>query len=97
MPTPAGGKAGEDLTLRSCIVLGGMTAGYEAGFLLPPAGGDVQWMKENWEEFEMKAKAGDEEFQEMVDEVKERGLLDGANGKSSKQRLEEMLGWGDSA
>ncbi|KXT02122.1 hypothetical protein AC579_854 [Pseudocercospora musae] len=86
-----------DLTLRSCIILGGMTAGYEAGFLLPKAGDDVKWLGEHIEEFEMKAKAGDEEFQELVEEVKERGLLDGVNGKSSKQRLEEMLGWGDSA
>lgn len=45
----------------------------------------------------MKAQGGDEEFKEMVEEVKERGLMDAANGKSSKQKLEEMLGWGDSA
>ena len=57
----------------------------------------MKWLGEHMEEFEMKAKAGDEEFQELVEEVNERGLLDGVNGKSSKQRLEEMLGWGDSA
>lgn len=96
MPTVKGGKP-QDFTLRSCIILGGMTAGLEAGFILPPAGGDIAWLNEHMEEFEMKGKAGDEEFADMVAEVKERGLLDGVNGKSSKQRLEEMLGWGDSA
>ncbi|EME41110.1 hypothetical protein DOTSEDRAFT_37805 [Dothistroma septosporum NZE10] len=85
----------EDHTLRSCILLGGLIGGYEAGFMIPPAGGDVQWMKDNWDEFKMKAQS-DEEFKDMVDEVEERGLMNGA-GKSSKQKLEEALGWGDSA
>lgn len=86
-----------DYTLRSCILLGSMIGGYEAGFMIPRAGEDVQWLRDNMEEFEMKAKSGDEEFAEMVDEVRERGLLGDVNGKSGKQKLEEMLGWGDSA
>lgn len=92
------GKGGEDdFSLRSCIILGGLTAGYEAGFLIPPAGGDVQWLQDHMEEFEMKAKAGDEEFQDLVEEVRERKLLEGASGKSAKQKLEEALGWGNAA
>ena len=80
------------------IVMGGLISGIEAGFTLPPAGGDVQWLHENWEAFNEKAEAGDEEFVEMVKEVKERGLMDGANGfQTPQQKLEEMLGWGDSA
>ncbi|KAK4494471.1 hypothetical protein PRZ48_014769 [Zasmidium cellare] len=86
-----------DHELRSCILLGGMIGGYEAGFMIPKAGDDGQWLRDHWEEFEMKAQGGDGEFREMIDEVKERGLLGGADGKSSKQKLEEMLGWGDSA
>ncbi|CAK4030420.1 Hypothetical predicted protein [Lecanosticta acicola] len=87
---------GVDYELRACILLGGMIGGYEAGFLIPKAGEDVQWMKDNWEEFQMKAQSGDELFAEMVEEIQTRGLLEGA-GKSGKEKLEEALGWGDSA
>ena len=86
-----------DTSLRSVIILGGMTAGLEAGFVLPPAGGDVQWMQDHWDEFQAKAQAGDEEFQDMVAEVKERNLLANGDGKTASQKLEEALGWGDSA
>jgi len=86
-----------DYSLRTVFILGGLTAGWEAGFSIPPAGGDVAWLQEHMAEFEAKAEGGDEEFRDLVKEVKERGLLEGANGKSSKQKLEEALGWGDSA
>ena len=92
------GKTKPDTTLRSVIVLGGIIAGLEAGFVLPQAGGDVAWLEENWEEFNRKADAGDEEMQGMVREIQERGLLDGTNGvKTQQQKLEELLGWGDAA
>ena len=92
------GRKEPDTSLRSVIVMGGMTAGLEAGFVLPAAGGDVEWLQDNWEAFNEKADAGDEEFKQLVAEVKERGLLDGTNGiKTAQQRLEEMLGWGDAA
>jgi len=88
-----------DTTLRSIILLGDIIGGQEAGFSLPPAGGDVKWFHENWAAFNQKAEEGDEEFQEMVEEVKARGLLGAANGdgKTAVQKLEEALGWGDSA
>ena len=57
---------------------------------------DVRYrLNDNWDEFKMKAES-DEEFRDMVQEVEERGLMNGA-GKSTKQKLEEALGWGDSA
>ena len=62
------------------------------------AGGvaDVKYrMKDNWDEFKMKAQS-DEEFKDLVEEVESRGLMNGA-GKSMKEKLEESLGWGDSA
>lgn len=95
----ANGTGSVDTTLRSVVVIGGIITGLEAGFVLPPAGGDVQWLHDNWDAFNEKAKAGDEEFIEMVKEVKERGLLDGeaAMLKAQQKQLEEMLGWGDSA
>lgn len=95
MPTAKGGKP-VDYELRSCILLGGLIGGYEAGFHIPPAGQDVQWIRDHWDEFVMKAQSGDEEFKEMVEEIQGRGMLNGA-GKSGKEKLEEALGWGDSA
>lgn len=85
----------QDTSLRSVIILGDITAGVEAGFALPPAGGDVDWLRENFESFQEKAKAGDQEFVQMVKEIEERGLL--KPQKTAAQQLEEMLGWGDSA
>lgn len=99
VPMPKIKRSGEDkdYALRSCFILGGLTAGYEAGFLIPPAGGDVKWLEEHMEAFEKRAENGEEEFGDLVREVRERGLIDGANGKSAKEKLEEALGWGDSA
>ena len=98
-PLPqAKGRMVPDTTLRSVIVMGGIIAGLEAGFVLPAAGGDVQWLEENWEEFNRRAEAGDEEMKGMVKEIQERGLLDGTNGLMTQQKkLEELLGWGDAA
>ncbi|KAF2764905.1 hypothetical protein EJ03DRAFT_331436 [Teratosphaeria nubilosa] len=89
-----------DTSLRSFIILGGLVGGVEAGFVLPPAGGDVKWLKENWDAFNKKAEEGDEDFVEMVREVKKRGLMEGANGfdiENAQKRLDEELGWGESA
>lgn len=99
VPRPKGKQLGEEeLKLRSLIVLGGIIGGLEAGFVLPQAGGDVQWLQENWSEFERRAANGEQEWVDVVQDVKERGLLDGTNGyRTEQQKLEEMLGWGDSA
>lgn len=69
----------------------------EAGFILPQAGEDVEWLQGNMEAFQAKADAGDEEFKDMVAEVKQRKLLGETNGMTAQQRLEEALGWGESA
>lgn len=57
------------------FVLGAIVAGYEHGFTLPDAGGDVEWMRGNMSAFEEKAKAGNEEMATLVEEIKARGLL----------------------
>lgn len=80
MPKVRRGEQDRDDTLRSCIILGGLTAGYEAGFSLPPAGGDVAWMKKNLDAFQKKADGGDQEFKGMIEEIQRRGLLNQANG-----------------
>ncbi|GIZ44097.1 hypothetical protein CKM354_000730600 [Cercospora kikuchii] len=70
-----------DAELRGVFILGSMTAGWEAGFTMPSAGQDVQWLKDNWQAFEEKAKAGDEDFADMLIDIKQRGLQQQANGK----------------
>ncbi|KXL45756.1 hypothetical protein M433DRAFT_4337 [Acidomyces richmondensis BFW] len=101
LPKVRRAAADQDTSLRSVILLGGLLGGLEVGFSIPPAGGDVQWMRENWEAFNKRAEEGDEDFADMVREVKERRLLEkGSNGfdvKAEQRRLDELLGWGDYA
>lgn len=85
----------EDRGLYSVFVLGDIAAGMEAGFSIPEAGKDGEWLAENMGAFKARAEAGEEEFVELVKEVEERGML--AGKKTAAQQLEEMMGWGDSA
>ncbi|KAK5117338.1 hypothetical protein LTR62_005955 [Meristemomyces frigidus] len=97
LPSLRRGEEVKDTKLRSCILLGDLVYGTEAGFAFPQAGGDKQWLEENWEEFERRAGEGDEEMRGLVEEVKERGLVGPGDGMTAQQRLEEALGWGDAA
>ncbi|KAI6868473.1 hypothetical protein KC338_g3940 [Hortaea werneckii] len=94
-----------DTSLRSIIICGEILGGMEAGFFLPPAGGDGGWIERNWDAFRERAGRGEEEFGELVREVRERGML-GQEGKEEREerelrreqaRLEEMMGWGEHA
>jgi hypothetical protein len=67
----------------------------EAGFVVPEAGKDGEWLAENMGAFKARAEAGEKEFVELVKEVEERGML--AGQKTEAQKLEEIMGWGDSA
>ena len=60
------------LELRVVFVLGDIVAGAEAGFAFPAAGKDKEWLKEHHEEFEQKAQLGDEDFQDLMHELRER-------------------------
>lgn len=93
------GTPERDTSLRGVVVMGGLVAAMEAGFMIPSAGGDALWVKENWAEFKRRADEGEEEFVELVRDAEERGLVAQANGaeKRAQQQLEEMLGWGDAA
>ncbi|TKA33573.1 hypothetical protein B0A50_00409 [Salinomyces thailandicus] len=102
LPKVRRGDGEVDTSLRSVILLGDIIGGVEAGFMLPEAGGDVEWMRENWESFQRKAAEGNEEFKEMVEEVGKRGLLESSGGegaalRAQQARLEEMMGWGEYA
>ena len=61
LPTDDGlaGESGTDEYYRWFIVLGGLTAGWEAGFPIPAAGGDVKWLEKYHAEFEKKAKVSE--------------------------------------
>ena len=97
LPKIRRGDADQDTSLRSCILMGDLLFGTELGMTFPEAGGDAQWLEENWAEFSKRADNGDEEMRDMLKECKERGLVGETNGMTAQQRLEEALGWGESA
>lgn len=51
---------------------GSIVAGYEAGFSIPQAGQDGQWLKEYLPQFQKKADDGDEDFQALIEDVRTR-------------------------
>jgi len=88
----------QDRSLGGVFVLGDIVAGMEKGFPIPETGKDGEWMEEHMEEFKKRAEAGDEDFVELLQDVDRiRAAKKGANGKTTKEQLEEALGWGDSA
>ena len=70
----------DQLELNTVFIFGDIVAGREAGMAIPPAGGDVLWLRENLGEFRRRAGEGDERFGELVGEVGERGDLRGVLG-----------------
>lgn len=99
-PLPQGkARLQPDTSLRMVAVMGGLVAAMEAGFVIPAAGGDAQWLRDHWEVFKAKADQGEQEFVELVRDARDRRLVEeaGEADKREQQRLEEMLGWGDSA
>jgi hypothetical protein len=49
-------------------------AGFEQGLMVPEAGNDEVWMKENFKEFDRRAREGDQDMKEVVEEIQARGL-----------------------
>ena len=70
----------DQLELNTVFIFGDIVAGREARMAIPPAGGDVLWLRENLREFRRRAGEGDERFGELVGEVGERGDLRGVWG-----------------
>ena len=79
--------------------MGGLVAAMEAGFIIPGAGGDAGWLRDNWDVFQAKADAGEQEFVDLIKDAKDRGLVEeaGAADKRAQKALEDMLGWGEAA
>ncbi|KAL9075333.1 MAG: hypothetical protein Q9161_001710 [Pseudevernia consocians] len=67
-----GGGGGDDGALRAVFVLGTIVAGSEVGLALPAAGEDKKWLQGNVGEFEKRAKAGDGEFRDVLEEMRTR-------------------------
>ncbi len=63
----------EEHKLHTIFIMGDIVAGWEQGFSIPEAGGDAAWLKENMEEFERRADAGDAAMRGLVEEVRGRG------------------------
>ncbi|RAK72266.1 uncharacterized protein BO72DRAFT_452816 [Aspergillus fijiensis CBS 313.89] len=68
----AGGKFGKERELSRVFVMGAIVAGLEHGVLLPRAGEDGKWLAQNTERFQELAEQGDEDFRELVEEIKGR-------------------------
>ena len=58
--------------LRTILILGDIVGGQEAGLALPQAGDDKQWLMDYSYDIQDTAEDGDEDFQDMIDEVKGR-------------------------
>lgn len=67
------------------IVLGGIVAGMEVGFVLPAAGQDKQWLGDNMAEFRKRAEEGDEDFKDVLREVETRDVFQGVVAESAKK------------
>jgi phenylpyruvate tautomerase PptA (4-oxalocrotonate tautomerase family) len=61
--------------LHTLILGSSNPVGLEAGFELPVAGSDGDWLRRNWSQFQQKARDGEEEFVDLVKDVEERALL----------------------
>lgn len=56
-------------------IAGAIVAGMEQGFVLPPAGEDAEWMRENMHAFRAKADSGDEDMKGLVEEIERRKMV----------------------
>ncbi|KAE8153089.1 hypothetical protein BDV25DRAFT_137159 [Aspergillus avenaceus] len=75
-------KVTKERELNRVFIMGAITAGYENGFLLPrrliepdmtiQAGDDAKWLELNAPKFEELARQGDQDFKEMVEEMRTR-------------------------
>ncbi|KPM43798.1 hypothetical protein AK830_g2744 [Neonectria ditissima] len=60
--------------LQAVFVIPGITA-REEGLAIPPAGTESAWLKENLTSFQERAERGDEDFQDLLAELKDRPEL----------------------
>ncbi|KAI1849715.1 hypothetical protein JX266_004664 [Neoarthrinium moseri] len=61
-----------ELELRGVWITGEIISSWETGFLVPPAGKDVEWARENMAAFKKRAANGEQEFKDLVHELESR-------------------------
>ncbi|KAH7394908.1 hypothetical protein DE146DRAFT_615146 [Phaeosphaeria sp. MPI-PUGE-AT-0046c] len=66
------GRLDDPRGLHNVFVFEDLVAGAEQGFVLPKAGEEEVWVKDNWEKFERRAKEGDEAVGKMMEEIEEK-------------------------
>lgn len=74
--------------LRAVFIVGGLISAYEAGFVIPPAGQDVEWAKKNMDAFKKKAAEGDEDFRALVEDLESRKEFGGDPELAAKKQEE---------
>lgn len=65
----------EERKLSAIFIQGTILAAWEQGVMIPEAGNDEAWLKENWGRFKERADAGDEEMIDLVRDVERRKLI----------------------
>jgi len=69
-----------DKTLRTVWIMGALTTAVEMGFQRPAAGEETEWLRSNTDDFERLAEDGDEDMQQLMEELRSRedfaGVLD---------------------
>ncbi|KAJ7112368.1 putative cis-3-chloroacrylic acid dehalogenase [Mycena epipterygia] len=65
-------QGGAHAHFTGAFVLGPVTAAYEQGIMIPEAGHDVEWARENLPKFQALADDGDEFCRDMIAELRRR-------------------------
>jgi phenylpyruvate tautomerase PptA (4-oxalocrotonate tautomerase family) len=61
-----------DKSLRTVWILGALTTAVELGIQRPTAGKEIEWLRENKGEFERLANEGDEDMEDLLEELRTR-------------------------
>jgi phenylpyruvate tautomerase PptA (4-oxalocrotonate tautomerase family) len=69
-PKRGNGRLDDERALHNVFLMEDIIAGAEQGFVLPTAGKDGEWARENMGEFERRAQDGDKSMKKMVQEYK---------------------------
>jgi hypothetical protein len=63
------GRLDDAKGLHNVFIFEDLAAGVEQGIVVPKAGEEEGWARENWAEFERRAKEGDEGMEVLMKEV----------------------------
>lgn len=74
----ASSSASAERKLGAVWILGGVLSAREQGFLVPRAGEEAQWVRENLAGFQKQAQSGNEVFADLVKDLEGREAFRGA-------------------